>query len=65
MPEDITDPADLARALKAWRAQYHLTAQQAAEYFGMSVRTINGIEQGRGFTNVKLLTIAMTRYEAA
>jgi transcriptional regulator with XRE-family HTH domain len=57
-PKQIT-PKQLAAAVKAWRERRQYTAEQAAEVLGMPVRTLNGIEQGRGFRYVKMLILAI------
>jgi hypothetical protein len=47
----------LAYDVKEWRGK--VPARIAAEVLGISKRTLDGIEQGRGFTYEKLLRIAM------
>jgi hypothetical protein len=47
----------LAYDVKEWRGK--VPARVAAELLGMRKRTLDGIEQGRGFTYEKLLRIAM------
>lgn len=54
-----TTPQQLADALKAWRVRRAYTAEQAAEVLGMPVRTLNGIEQGRGFRYAQMLILAI------
>lgn len=53
----MTEKSELAAAVKAWRGSF--TAAQAAAHLDMSVRTLNGIEQGRPFAFEHLLRIAM------
>jgi len=49
----------LADALKAWRAARGLSAAAAAERLEISVRTLEGIEQGRPFRYEKILRLAL------
>lgn len=51
------DAADLAKLVKAWRGD--VPAVRAADALGLSARTLEGIEQGRGFRYPRLLVIAM------
>jgi DNA-binding XRE family transcriptional regulator len=48
---------DLAARVKAWRGK--IPARIAAGTLGISKRTLDGIEQGRGFRYPQLLLIAM------
>jgi hypothetical protein len=48
---------DLAAQVKAWRGK--VPAREAAEALGISPRTLQGVEQGRGFNYPRLLQIAM------
>lgn len=48
---------DLAAAVKAWRGR--LPAREAAIELGIPKRTLDGIEQGRGFRYPELLLRAM------
>lgn len=56
---DKTDEAKraLAAEFKAWRAGTPLA--DVARWLGMSKRTLEGIEQGRGFAYPALLRLAM------
>jgi len=49
----------LADAVKAWRAARGLSAAAAAERLEISVRTLEGIEQGRPFRYEKILRLAL------
>lgn len=51
--------AELARALKAWRADADITAAHASQMLGIPIRTLDGIEQGRGFRYPRLLLLAL------
>ncbi len=59
MKED--DKLRLAEELKRWRG--YAPARVAAEVFGISRRTVEAIEQGRGFVAAKLLRHAMATIE--
>jgi transcriptional regulator with XRE-family HTH domain len=49
----------LAETLKSWRADRGLSAAAAAERLEISVRTLEGIEQGREFRYEKILRLAL------
>jgi hypothetical protein len=49
--------SELAKIVKEWRGKN--SAQAAAHALGLPVRTLNGIEQGRGFRYPRLLIAAM------
>jgi transcriptional regulator with XRE-family HTH domain len=49
----------LAETLKEWRATQGLSAAAAAERLEVSVRTLEGIEQGRPFRYEKILRLAL------
>ncbi len=51
----------LADELRAWRRSH--TVGQAAACLGVPLRTLNGIEQGRGFRYEQLLRLAMKATE--
>jgi hypothetical protein len=51
------EAADLALKVKAWRGK--TPARIAAEHLGIPKRTLDNIEQGRGFPYPRLLEIAM------
>ncbi|NEI52665.1 helix-turn-helix domain-containing protein [Rhizobium leguminosarum] len=57
--------AELAKAVRAWRDGNGLTVKQAADLLGMSRRTFEGIEQGRGFSYPAMLKIAMEAKKGA
>jgi transcriptional regulator with XRE-family HTH domain len=49
----------LAETLKAWRSDRGLSAAAAADRLEISVRTLEGIEQGRSFRYEKILRLAL------
>lgn len=51
------EKTDLAKALRDWRGA--LTMKEAAALIGLPWRTLEGIEQGRGFSYPVMLKIAM------
>lgn len=51
------DPAELARAVKNWRGS--MSGKAAASALGLSYRTLEGVEQGRGFRYPRLLILAI------
>lgn len=53
------NPEDLAEMLRDWRRYAGLNTQEAGEWLGLSARTIEGIEQGRGFGTPKVLAWAL------
>jgi DNA-binding XRE family transcriptional regulator len=55
--------AELAAMIKRWRDAGDLTAARAAEMLGIPMRTLEGIEQGRGFKYPRLLTLALISFE--
>ena len=55
--------ADLAAALKDWRAKADMTQARAAEVLGMSKRSYEGIEAGRGFVYPQLLLLALRAFD--
>ena len=57
--EKVSDPAFLAKVVPGWRKEAGLSQREAAEHLFMPVRTLQGIEQGRGFRYPELLVIAM------
>lgn len=56
----LDDPKHLAEMVRGWRGYLDITADVAATLLGISVRTLNGIEQGRGFRYPLMLMQAMT-----
>jgi DNA-binding XRE family transcriptional regulator len=50
---------DLAGLMKEWRHRAMLNTEEAGARLGLSPRTIEGIEQGRGFSNANLLVLAL------
>lgn len=55
------DPQYLADLLIGWRETLKITAATAAELLGLPVRTLNGIEQGRGFRYPRMLVNAVLK----
>jgi transcriptional regulator with XRE-family HTH domain len=55
----------LAASVRAWRDRNDLSAKQAAELIGIPARTLEGIEQGRGFSYPQMLKIAMNATKGA
>lgn len=51
------EPEEMAAALRAWRGETSLHA--AAARLGIPARTLEGIEQGRGFRYPRLLMLAI------
>jgi hypothetical protein len=58
----MTDATELAAELKAWRGK--VPAWKAAEILGINLRTLQGIEQGRGFNYPSLLLMALEANKA-
>lgn len=61
MPQSLLIPndAELAAMMRAFRAQHGLNAEEAGQWLGLSKRTVEGIEQGRGFGNARTLALAI------
>lgn len=57
------DNAELAMLFRDWRAKADMPASRAAQLLGMSKRTYEGIEQGRGFRYPTLLILALRAIE--
>lgn len=53
------EAAELAEIVKKWRSAADLTTSRAGQILGLSGRTIENIEQGRGFGHSKLLILAI------
>jgi DNA-binding XRE family transcriptional regulator len=53
-------PQRLAKLMRQWRAAKGLSVTDAGDALGLSARTIEGIEQGRGFNAPRVLEIALT-----
>lgn len=49
------DNAGLAAEIRAWRKHMGMTVKDAADLLGMSKRTLEGVEAGRGFSYPALL----------
>lgn len=58
----MIEAQELANAVKAWRGQ--ATVRTAAKALGLPMRTLEGIEQGRGFRYPELLKNALERLPA-
>lgn len=52
---NINDNAGLSDEIRAWRKSQGMTVKDAADVLGMSKRTLEGIEAGRGFSYPALL----------
>jgi len=63
-PRDPRQSRAMAKMLKDWRAKAGLPASRAAQLLGMSQRTYEGIEQGRGFAYPMLLTLAVQAFNS-
>jgi DNA-binding XRE family transcriptional regulator len=50
---------ELAELMKNWRQSARINAREAGARLGLSARTIEGIEQGRGFSHPNLLVMAL------
>lgn len=48
---------ELAESVRIWRGS--VSQREAAEQLGISLRTLQGIEQGRGFRYPRLLLLAL------
>lgn len=59
----VRDPDKLADLMKDWRKRLKISVDTAADLLDMSKRTINGIEQGRGFSFGLLLIQTMISIE--
>lgn len=56
--DEEMDPAELAGAVKNWRGS--MSSKSAASALGLSPRTLEGVEQGRGFRYPRLLMLALS-----
>ena len=59
----LSDPAALAVQVEGWREGTGFTQAEAAYFLDVPVRTLQGIEQGRGFRYPTLLWNAMRNIE--
>lgn len=50
---------ELAELVRSWRRKARINTREAGERLGLSARTIEGIEQQRGFSHPNLLVLAM------
>jgi DNA-binding XRE family transcriptional regulator len=57
----MTPEEKLARLMKRYRAENDLNTEAAGDRLGLSARTIEGIEQGRGFNSPRVLELALER----
>lgn len=53
---------EIAALVRQWRDRAGISCARAAEILGMSRRTYEGIEQGRGFAYPTLLIVALQHY---
>ena len=60
---DSNDSAELAELVKSWRSKAGINTATASDLLGLPVRTIEGIEQGRGFKYSKLLVLAIEAFD--
>ena len=49
----------LAKLMREWRQDKGLSVEAAGDALELSPRTIEGIEQGRGFASARVLEIAL------
>lgn len=52
-------PETLARMMREWRSSRGLNTAAAGALLGLSARTVEGIEQGRGHSAPRLVAIAL------
>lgn len=57
------DDAEMARMVREWRDRADIPASRAAQMLGLPQRTLEGIEQGRGFRYPRLLALALLAFE--
>ena len=50
---------ELAQLLKSWRKREGLSVVEAGAILDLSKRTIEGIEQGRGFGHAQIMKLAL------
>lgn len=55
---------ELAKFCREWREESEMPVSRAAQLLGMSKRTYEGIEQGRGFSYPLLLTLAIQAFKS-
>lgn len=56
---------ELAYFLKAWRERSEIPQTKAAKLLGVSLRTYQSVEQGRGFRFEKMMRLAVKKIEEA
>lgn len=59
---DERERIELANLVKTWRGEHSVRA--AADMLGVPARTLEGVEQGRGFRYAKMLALALRAFEA-
>lgn len=62
-PDPVAEAKELAAVVKAWRRD--MPVSRAAQLLGMPARTLEGIEQGRGFRYSRLLILAILAFDGA
>lgn len=58
---DVDEPS--AKAMRAFRDKHDFNTAEAAAVLGVPQRTIEGIEQGRGFRYPRLLELVLRRLD--
>lgn len=59
MPIPVPSPDELARMMRGLRWLRELSTDETADLLGISRRTVEGIEQGRGFNAPAVLALAI------
>lgn len=62
--DEAAEAAELAHLVKGWRDEIGMPASRAAQLLGIPPRTLNGIEQGRGFRYTRLLVLAIQAFRS-
>lgn len=55
----VPSKSELAAMMRVFREQRSLNAEEAGQWLGLSKRTVEGVEQGRGFGNPRTLALAI------
>lgn len=61
-PDKAAKAQQTAQMVREWRTAANLTAARAAEALGIPKRTLENIEQGRGFPYPQLLALALQAF---